>query len=94
MGDAGQHVGEGGQIPGGLRIQPLEASRGPAVTNANPATAGKVFNIGYLVLVTDSLKATSGASFAPDALYSNIKSAPANCSTITDATQRQVCLLT
>lgn len=84
----------GGKILRITPLKPLEASRGPAVNNANPATAGKIFNIGYLVLVTDSLKAASGSSFAPDTLYANIKSAPADCSTITDATQKQVCLLT
>jgi hypothetical protein len=80
-----------------LRITPLkpwEASRGPAVNNADPATAGKIFNIGYLVILTNGLKAAGGPAMTPDTLYADIKAAPADCSTFTDPTQNAVCQLT
>ena len=85
-----------------LRITPLkpwEASRGPAVNNSNPATAGKVFNIGYLVILTNGLKAAGGQAMTPDTLYSDIKSValledPNSCSTLTDPTQNGLCRLT
>ncbi len=79
-----------------LRITPLkpwEASRGPAVNSSGP-NAGRVFNVGYLVILTNGLKATSGAAMTPDTFYSDIKAAPADCSTFTNATQKAVCQLT
>ena len=49
-------------------------------------------NIGYVVLVTNGIKDTSGNSGAARArLYAAIKTAPADCSTFTDATQKRVC---
>ncbi len=69
-------------------LKPLEFSKGPAVTG------GKVLNIGYTVLLTSSLKTTDGRAYGPDTLYAAIKSAPANCSSFTDATQNKVCLIT
>jgi hypothetical protein len=79
-----------------LRITPLkpwEASRGPAVNNSGP-NAGRVFNVGYLVILTNGLKAAGGAAMTPDTFYSDIKAAPADCSTFTNATQNAVCQLT
>ncbi len=79
-----------------LRITPLkpwEASRGPAVNSSGP-NAGRVFNVGYLVILTNGLKATGGAAMTPDTFYSDIKAAPADCSTFTNATQKAVCQLT
>jgi len=69
-------------------LKPLEFSRGPAVTG------GKVLNIGYTVILTNSLKATNGQAYGPDTFYAAIKSAPADCSSFTDATQKQVCQIT
>lgn len=69
-------------------LKPLEASRGPAVTG------GKVLNVGYIVLLTNGLKSTDGQAFAPDSLYSAFKAAPADCSSITDATAKLVCQFT
>jgi len=66
-----------------LRIipkKPLAASMGPAANNGGP-NAGKVLNVGYLVVVTNGLKATDGQAFAPDALYASVKP-PANCGTL------------
>jgi len=51
-------------------------------------------NIGYLVLVTDGVKDTRGNNAQPDSFYAAIKSAPANCSTFTNATQQGFCLFT
>jgi hypothetical protein len=62
------------------------------VNNSGP-NAGKVLNVGYLVVLTNGLKATSGQAMSPDTLYASIKTAPANCSTITDPTQNRLCQL-
>jgi hypothetical protein len=91
--DVSDDFDSGGKI---LRITPLkpwDASSGPAVNNSGP-NAGKILNVGYLVVLTNGLKATSGAAMTPDTLYSDIKSAPADCSTFTNATQKGVCQLT
>ncbi len=90
--DVSPDIDSGGKI---LRITPLKPfafSSGPAVNNAGP-NAGKILNVGYLVVLTNGLKATTGEAMAPDTLYANIKAAPADCSTFTDATQKQVCQL-
>ena len=83
-----QESESGGKILRITPLKPLEFSRGPAVTG------GKVLNIGYTVLLTNSLKATDGQAYGPDTLYAAIKSAPADCSSFTDATQKKVCLIT
>ena len=83
-----QEPESGGKILRITPLKPLEFSRGPAVTG------GKVLNIGYTVLLTNSLKATGGQAYGPDTLYAAIKSAPADCSSFTDATQNKVCLIT
>ena len=71
-----------------LRIipkKPLEASKGPAANNGG-TNAGKVLNVGYLVVLTNGLKATDGQAFTPDALYASVKP-PANCGTLAAAYQ-------
>jgi hypothetical protein len=78
----------GGMILKITPLKPFAASTGPAVTG------GKIFNIGYLVILTNGLKAINGQAMGPDTLYASFKSAPADCSTITDATAQQVCLFT
>ncbi|HEX5638189.1 MAG TPA: hypothetical protein VFX81_00170 [Burkholderiaceae bacterium] len=83
-----QESESGGKVLRITPLKPLDFSRGPAVTG------GKVLNIGYTVLLTNSLKATGGQAYGPDALYAAIKSAPADCSSFTDATQKKVCLIT
>jgi hypothetical protein len=83
----------GGKV---LRITPLkpwEASRGPAVNSSGP-NAGKILNVGYLVILTNGLKAAGGAAMTADTLYADIKAAPADCATFTNATQKAVCQLT
>ena len=90
--DVSPDIDSGGKI---LRITPLKPfafSSGPAVNNSGP-NAGKILNVGYLVVLTNGLKATTGEAMGPDTLYANIKAAPADCSTFTDTTLRQVCQL-
>jgi hypothetical protein len=69
----------GGKI---LRITPLKPLR---------PSAGLI-NIGYVVLVTNGIKDTSGNSAQPSALYSAIKASPVTCTNFTDATQKAWCL--
>jgi dienelactone hydrolase len=51
-------------------------------------------NIGYLVLLSNGIHDINGNAAQPSSLYSAIKAAPANCSTLTDATQNAICRLT
>jgi hypothetical protein len=51
-------------------------------------------NIGYLVLLTNGIRSTAGAAAVADAEYAQIQAAPADCSTITNATLNGVCRLT
>jgi hypothetical protein len=74
-------------------LKPLAFSTGPAVNDSGP-NIGKVLNVGYLVVLTDGLKSTNGNAMGADALYASFKSAPADCSTITDSTLRLLCQLT
>jgi hypothetical protein len=74
-------------------LKPLAFSTGPAVNDSGP-NIGKVLNVGYLVVLTNGLKSTNGNAMGPSDLYASFKSAPADCSTITDATLRQICQLT
>jgi hypothetical protein len=74
-------------------LKPLAFSTGPAVNDSGP-NIGKVLNVGYLVVLTDGLKSTNGSAMGTSDLYASFKSAPADCSTIADATLRQICQLT
>jgi hypothetical protein len=74
-------------------LKPLAFSTGPAVNDSGP-NIGKVLNVGYLVVLTDGLKATNGSAMGASTLYASFKTAPADCSTITDATLNQLCRLT
>jgi hypothetical protein len=74
-------AGSNGSI---LRIQPLQ----PLV----PSTGAT--NNGYLVLVTNGVRDTTGAAAAPDTDYAAIKAALPSCSAITNATLNGVCQLT
>jgi hypothetical protein len=73
-------------------LKPLDYSKGPFLNSG--ANAGKVLNVGYLVILTNGLRASSGVAVTPDTLYDAIKAAPSDCSTFTDATQNAVCRLT
>ena len=90
--DVSPDIDSGGKILRITPLKPFDFSRGPAVNIAGP-DAGKILNVGYLVVLTNGLKATTGAAMAPDTFYADIKAAPADCSTFTDATQTQVCQL-
>jgi hypothetical protein len=85
-------VDSGGKILRITPLKPFQYSSGPAYNKA--PNNGRFLNVGYLVVLTDGLKSTDGQTMGSDTLYSNIKSAPANCSTITDPTQNLVCQLT
>ena len=77
-----------------LRIipkKPLAASMGPAANGGGP-NAGKVLNVGYLVVLTNGLKATDGQAFAADTVYASVKP-PANCATL-EAKYQGLCALT
>ncbi len=67
-----------------LEIRPLK----PLV----PSTGGA--NIGYLVILTDGLRDTSGNAATPDLDYLAIKSAQPTCSSITNPTLNGICQLT
>lgn len=67
-----------------LEITPLKP-----LTPSSGAT-----NIGYLVLLTNGIASTGSQAAVPSADYAAIKSAPADCSTITNATLNAVCRLT
>jgi hypothetical protein len=61
-------------------LKPLAASKGPAANSGGP-DAGKILNVGYVVFITDDLKATDGQAFAADAVYASVKP-PASCATL------------
>ena len=90
--DVSPDIDSGGKILRITPLKPFDFSRGPAVNNSG-ANAGRILNVGYLVVLTNGLKATTGDAMSPDTLYADIKAAPADCSSFTDPTQRQVCLL-
>lgn len=70
-------IDSGGKFLRIVPLKPLEASKGPAA-NAGGPNAGKVLNVGYVVLITDDLKATDGQAFAADTVYASVKP-PASC---------------
>ncbi len=78
-----------------VQIVPLR----PLLANNDPPGATRPRDIGYLVLVTNSLRAANGAPIDADADYARIKSAalanpPAgNCASITDARLNALCNL-
>jgi hypothetical protein len=58
-------------------LKPLDSSRGLAA-NAGGPNAGKILNVGYLVVITNALQSTEGEPFAPDTVYASVKP-PASC---------------
>ena len=73
-------------------LKPLDPSSGPAENSG--LNAGKILNVGYLVVITDSLMATNGTPMGPSSYYQGIKDAPADCSTFTSASEIGVCQFT
>jgi Bacterial virulence factor lipase N-terminal len=57
------------------------------------ASTGTTDN-GYLVLLTDGIKDSTGAAATPDVDYANIKSALPTCKSITDSSLNGICMLT
>jgi hypothetical protein len=65
------------------------------ITPLKPFTASSgTTNIGYLVILTSGIKDTEGRTAQPGDTYQSFKSAPADCSTITNATLNALCRLT
>jgi len=91
--DVSPDVDSGGQILRITPLRPLAFSSGPAVNDSGP-DLGKILNVGYLVVLTNGLQSWNFSPMGADTLYASFKSAPANCSTITDATLNQLCQLT
>ena len=81
-------IDSGGRILTITPLKPFQASTGPATTG------GKVFNIGYIIYLTNGLTSTLGQPFSADTTYAAFKAAPADCSTIADATAKLVCQFT
>ena len=69
--------------------QTLEITPVKPLTPSTGAT-----NIGYLVLVTNGVKDVNNSPAQPSADYAAFKSAPADCSTVTNATLNALCRLT
>jgi len=65
----------------------------PLLANNDAPGATRPRDIGYMVLVTNSLRATNGNAYAPDADYATIKSAALTntCATITDPRLNALC---
>jgi len=65
----------------------------PLLPNNDAPGATRPRDIGYMVLVTNALRATNGNAYAPDADYATIKSAALTntCATITDARLSALC---
>jgi hypothetical protein len=70
-------IDSGGKFLQIVPLKPLEPSKGPAANSGGP-NAGKILNVGYVVVITDDLKNTDGEAFAPDSVYASVKP-PASC---------------
>jgi hypothetical protein len=91
--DVSPDVDSAGKILRITPLKPLDFSTGPAVNDSGP-NIGKVLNVGYLVVLTDGLRAIDLSPMGADTLYASFKSAPADCSSITDSTLNRLCQLT
>jgi hypothetical protein len=80
------NIDAGGQL---MQLVPLI----PLLANNDPPGATRPRDIGYLVLVTNALRATNGNAFQADADYATIKSAALTntCATITNARLNALC---
>jgi hypothetical protein len=88
-----QDTTSGGKFMVITPLKPLDPSSGPAENSSGP-NAGKILNVGYLVVLTDSLKAADGSGMSPSSYYQGIKDAPADCSTFTNSSENVVCRFT
>jgi len=70
-----------------LQLTPLK----PLASNNDPLAAR---DIGYLVIVTNAVRSTTGAPAVPDTDYANIKAAQPTCAAITNPTLNGVCRIT
>jgi hypothetical protein len=70
-------IDSGGKFLQIIPLKPLEPSKGPAANSGGP-NAGKILNVGYVVIITDDLQNTDGEAFAPDSVYASVKP-PASC---------------
>ena len=88
MVETAPNIDAGGTL---VQIVPLR----PLLANNDAPGATRPRDIGYLVLVTNALRATNGAAIDADADYARIKTAAlANtCATITDARLNALCNL-
>ncbi|HET7202097.1 MAG TPA: hypothetical protein VFI92_01900, partial [Steroidobacteraceae bacterium] len=84
-------IDAGGKFLQVVPLKPLDASKGPAANSGGP-NAGKILNVGYLVVITNDLKSTDGQAFAPDALYASVKP-PASCASL-DVKYQGLCAVT
>jgi hypothetical protein len=91
--DVSPDVDSAGKILRITPLKPLDFSTGPAVNDSGP-NIGKVLNVGYLVVLTDGLRAIDLSPMGADTLYASFKSAPADCSSVTDSTLNALCRLT
>jgi len=91
--DVSPDVDSAGKILRITPLKPLDFSTGPAVNDSGP-NIGKILNVGYLVVLTDGLRAIDLSPMGADTLYASFKSAPADCSSITDSTLNRLCQLT
>jgi hypothetical protein len=79
------------------RVQPTVDSLGATleILPLKPLTPSTgATNVGYLVILTNGLRDTSGNAATPDILYQQIKGALPTCAAITDPLQNGICQLT
>jgi hypothetical protein len=92
MVETAPNIDAGGTL---VQIVPLK----PLLANNDPPGATRPRDIGYLVLVTNALRAANGAPIDADVDYANIKTAAlanppnGNCASITDARLNGLCNL-
>jgi hypothetical protein len=91
--DVSPDVDSAGQILRITPLKPLDFSTGPAVNDSGP-NIGKILNVGYLVVLTDGLRAIDLSPMGADTLFASFKSAPADCSSVTDSTLNALCRAT
>ncbi len=88
MVETAPNIDAGGTL---VQLVPLR----PLLANNDPPGTTRPRDIGYLVLVTNALRATNGAAIDADVDYARIKSAAIGntCATITDARLNALCNL-
>jgi hypothetical protein len=86
--DVSPDVDSGGKFLRIIPLKPLTASKGPAANGS----ADKFLNVGYVVVLTNGLKATDGQAFGSDTVYASLKP-PANCAAL-EAKYQGFCAIT